>query len=65
MTTPISPIRLPELSRVDRPASKGAGFGSVLEGAIEQVDQFQKDAAGKLNQFLSGESEDLHSTILA
>ena len=43
----------------------GAGFDSVLKDAIQQVESFHRAAGQQVGSFLSGESEDLHGTILA
>lgn len=54
------------LAGVPKPGPKGPqGFGSVLQDAVSRVDGFHKDAAKKVDSFLSGENEDLHTTILA
>ena len=68
MTAPISnitPITLPELI----PASSGAGqpgeFQKVLTGTISQLESMNNNAADSVQKFLSGENEELHTTILA
>jgi flagellar hook-basal body complex protein FliE len=40
-------------------------FREIIGSAINQVDASQNSAAAKVDQFLSGEGDDLHSTILA
>lgn len=41
------------------------GFEEVLARAIRQVEDFRLDADQKLERFLAGEGEDLHSVALA
>ncbi len=40
-------------------------FKNVLDSAIQEVEGSRASANQSINQFLSGEGEDLHSTILA
>jgi flagellar hook-basal body complex protein FliE len=49
------------------PASGGAGtsFADALSSAINEVESSRNSADQSVNQFLSGEGNDLHSTILA
>ena len=46
-------------------ASRPGEFQNVLETAIHQVEQFRNDANLKVQKFLSGETEELHSAALA
>ena len=43
---------------------EGADFGSVLKGAIQNVNQLQTDANQNIEQFLQGNGE-LHNVALA
>ena len=70
----ISPLRLPEIAPVSpaetsplAPAQStgGASFRDILSGAIDQVETSRADANQSVQRFLSGEGDDLHSTILA
>src|SRR5580692_10786030 len=62
----ISVPSLPSLSGVQSPASPGGSvFGSILTGAISKVESFQNNATNSVNNFLSGEGEDLHKVALA
>jgi flagellar hook-basal body complex protein FliE len=45
--------------------SASSPFKDVLGSAIEEVEGSRANAAESINQFLSGQGEDLHSTILA
>lgn len=46
-------------------AEGGTSFKDVLSGAIGEVENARGDAAKSVEQFLAGNGEDLHSTILA
>ncbi len=68
MTGPIAPISAPLHPESIRPAgeSRGsAGFQEVLASAIRTVESSGKNAATAVERFLSGEGEELHTTILA
>jgi flagellar hook-basal body complex protein FliE len=43
----------------------GKSFKNILNNAINDVEGRRSDAAKSVEQFLSGNGEDLHSTILA
>ena len=57
---PIAPIEIGGAA----PAS-GGDFQSVLQGAIDQVEGANNSANQSVQNFLSGDGEDLHSTVLA
>jgi flagellar hook-basal body complex protein FliE len=65
---PISPIRMPQVPQAApqpaRPANQ-TGFDSVLQTAIEHVEKSSGAAKTSIQQFLGGESEELHNTVLA
>ena len=68
MANPISPITsLPAIDAPQplRPAGKPDEFQSLLEGTIQRLQSFQDNAADAVQQFLSGENEELHTTVLA
>ncbi|HLW76270.1 MAG TPA: flagellar hook-basal body complex protein FliE [Bryobacteraceae bacterium] len=44
--------------------SAGANFSDLLSSAIDQVEGSRNDANTAINRFISGEGDDLHSTIL-
>ena len=46
-------------------ASPGTSFSDILSGAINDVETSRSSANQSMEQFLSGEGDDLHSTILA
>jgi|SRR5579863_692557 flagellar hook-basal body complex protein FliE len=63
-----SPVSaMPELTAVAVPASGSAGtsFNDIMGSAINEVESSRSSAAKSVDQFLSGEGDDLHSTILA
>ena len=68
----ISPIQLPSLQpagpiEIGGPArpSGGSEFQNILQGAIGQVESSRSDANQSVQNFLSGDGEDLHTTALA
>ena len=61
----IRPIEAPIEIGGAAPASGSSEFGNILQGAIDQVEGASKNANQSVQQFLSGDGEDLHSTVLA
>lgn len=60
LSTPVIPVE-PLSAGV-----KGTGaFGQVLENAIHKVGEFEQQAGKSVENFLSGEGDDLHRTIMA
>ena len=57
----VSPFATPSLAE----GTQGTSFSDLLSSAIGQVESSRSDAAQKVEQFLSGSGDDLHSTILA
>jgi flagellar hook-basal body complex protein FliE len=47
------------------PAGKPGEFQSVLEGTIQKLESVNNDAADAVQKFLTGENEELHTTVLA
>ncbi len=43
----------------------GEGFGSTIKNAIESIDKTQKSADQEIAKAITGESPDLHKTIIA
>ena len=62
---PISGVALPEIIRPAGQAPSGGAFQEVLSGAIQRVEGFGQNASASVERFLSGENEELHTTILA
>ena len=58
---PIGPIDIGGPER----ASGGSEFHNVLQGAIDQVEISRSEANQSVQNFLTGDGEDLHSTVLA
>ncbi|HEY1496162.1 MAG TPA: flagellar hook-basal body complex protein FliE [Candidatus Solibacter sp.] len=62
---PVSGIALPELIRPAGQPPSGGAFQEVLSGAIQRVESFNQNASASVERFLSGENEEIHTTILA
>ncbi len=43
----------------------GASFGDILKDAISTVNELQKQSDREIQKFMAGESQDLHTTIIA
>jgi flagellar hook-basal body complex protein FliE len=54
----------PELGSAT-PSSSGGDFHSVFDDAVRRVDDYQKNAAQSIDKLMSGESEEVHQTILS
>ena len=68
MTAPISSISAPVLAEPISPAGGAkspGGFQEALASAIRSVESSGQQASTSVEKFLSGEGEELHSTILA
>ena len=68
MAVPILPSSPSVLPEVIRPAGQAKGSGSfqdVFASAVKTVEGAQQNAAASTERFLSGEGEELHTTILA
>jgi len=61
----ITPLTLPQLNHAISPAGQPGEFQKVLTGAINQVESLGNSAAASVQKFLRGDSDELHSTILA
>ena len=61
----IQPIATPIDIGGAAPSTAGGEFGSILQGAIDQVEGASNNANQSVQQFLSGDGEDLHSTVLS
>jgi flagellar hook-basal body complex protein FliE len=63
---PVSPGALPDTIRLASPSDSAAGsFADVFAGAVQSVEAVGKNATASVQRFLSGEGEELHTTILA
>ncbi len=68
MPGPILPVSIGALPEAVRPAAEsrgGGAFQEVLAGAIQNVEAFGQNANASVERFLSGEGEELHTTIMA
>lgn len=50
---------------VGSPTGPASEFGSILETAIQKVNQTQVDASQSVQRFLTGQGEELHNVALA
>ena len=62
---PISGVTLPGAIRPAGQSHSNGAFQEVLSGAIQKVESFGQNASASVERFLSGENEELHTTILA
>ena len=62
---PISPATLPQDIRPAGQPGGAGGFQDVLSSAIQKVEAIGQNASTSVERFLSGEGEELHTTILA
>jgi flagellar hook-basal body complex protein FliE len=67
MIGPIPPISSPVLADAIRPAgaSSGGAFADAFTSAIRGVEASGQQATVSVEKFLSGEGEELHTTIMA
>ena len=68
MPGPILPVSAATLPSAIRPAggtASGGAFQDVFTSAIQKVQGVQQNAQASVERFLSGEGEDLHTTVLA
>ncbi len=64
---PLNPrLQVPEI-RVPQPPSEknGPGFGEILKDAISTVNELQKQSDQEIQKLMTGESQDLHTTVIA
>ena len=65
----VLPISLPPLIQLpafqQTGAQPGTGFQNALQTAVNQVENSQTVANQAIQKFVSGEDQELHSTILA
>ena len=68
MTAPIAPISgisLPQPSPAVESHSSSGAFQEVFASAVRSVEGARQNASTSVEQFLSGEGGELHTTILA
>ncbi len=64
---PLNPkLQIPEIRAPQNHGSeKGAGFGEILKDAISTVNELQKQSDQEIQKLMTGESQDLHNTVIA
>jgi len=73
MPLPILPTTAAPIAAAPSPSSvrsaaeppQGGGFQEIFAGAIGQVESMGQTASASVERFLSGDGEDLHTTVLA
>jgi len=68
MVNPISsitPIAMPSVGSVAGATPASGSFGDMLSSAIQSIESQQNKASDSIQKFLSGENEELHTTVLA
>ena len=63
--TPISPITVPQMPQAATGGGLAGDFTDVMQAAIGKVEQYRADANQSVENFLSGEGGELHTTVLA
>ena len=60
-------LQVPEIRKPagPQPPAGGAKFGEVLKDAIATVNELQKTSDVEIQKLMTGESQDLHSTLIA
>jgi flagellar hook-basal body complex protein FliE len=60
-------LQVPEIRLPQRPQKEvgGPSFGEVLKDAITAVNEVQKQSDLQIQKLMSGESQDLHETLIA
>ncbi len=65
---PLNPnLQVPELRSPQKQGSEkaGSGFGEILKDAISTANELQKQSDQEIQKFMTGESQDLHTTVIA
>jgi flagellar hook-basal body complex protein FliE len=68
MSSPISPIsaiQIPDMVRPAGASASGGTFQDALSAAIQRVEGSSQEASASIDRFLSGEGEELHTTVMA
>ena len=59
-------LSVPEIRKPAGPTpGGGAGFGDMLKDAISTVNNLQKESDQQIQKLMTGETQDLHSTLIA
>jgi flagellar hook-basal body complex protein FliE len=65
---PLNPnLKLPEIRLPQNPGTEksGAVFGDILKDAISTVNELQKQSDKEIQNLMTGEAQDLHTTVIA
>jgi flagellar hook-basal body complex protein FliE len=65
---PINPnLQVPEISKPKSLGVEkdGSSFGDMLKDAISTVNELQKQSDQEIQKVMTGESQDLHTTVIA
>jgi flagellar hook-basal body complex protein FliE len=66
--TPISSItsiQLPQMTQLPGAAGQPGEFQNALSSAINSIQSQQNNASDSVQKFLSGQNDELHTTVLA
>jgi len=61
----INPIPMPAAITPQGTSAASGDFQSILQGSINSIQGLQNDANTAVQKFLTGENEELHTTVLA
>jgi flagellar hook-basal body complex protein FliE len=61
----IAPIATPQTIVAPSAAAQSGQFQDILSSTINSIEGASKDASTAVQKFLTGENEELHTTILA
>jgi len=56
---PLSP------GKTEKSDAKNGSFGAMMKGAVKDVNKLQMEANTSINRLISGESKNLHETMIA
>ncbi|MBP1594950.1 MAG: fliE [Acidobacteria bacterium] len=60
-------LQVPEVAkpRIPDRTQEGESFGDILKSAISTVNELQKQSDGEIQKLMTGETVDLHTTMIA
>jgi flagellar hook-basal body complex protein FliE len=61
----ITPIQVPAAIQSLASAGPSGDFGNILKSTINTLESLHQDAGNTVQKFLTGENEELHTTVLA
>ena len=63
---PLNPkLQVPEVRMPQAQEKGGSAFGEILKDAISTVNELQKQSDQEIQKLMTGESQDLHNTVIA